>query len=274
MDYNISIPDIYSDNFIKKDDVNITKYEYILKPHEQMFITLRYYFLYFELNNTEDKNLYINDTKIWNRRILFSNKKTNICKILNFSDNIAKLIIYQYYIENQIINILPSHGYSQNNMEDITLISSYDNSSSIITDNIYIVTKQEIKVKIISIQSFNIKLYYKVKFISKNNNYEYLLGIFGIENTFNNMYLSIDTTIDSSINNLSDVIPKYSKIKFDIRNFLKNNHKYIFDNNIKLPEEYTDEDGWKNIFYHSLKTDIINKYSIDIINIFYTTLCI
>lgn len=266
MDYNSSIPDIYFNNVHNLFDKNIKKYEIILRPYEYIFIELKYNFLYFE---TVDKNLCINDTKIWNRRILFCNKNTHTCKISNSSDSISKLIIYKYYIEDQI-NSFPRYGYSKNDTEDISLISYYDNNSSLITNNIYIETKQEIKLKNISIQSFNIKIYYKVKIISKNNNYEYLLDIFGIENTFNNMYLSID----SSINNLSDVMQKYSKIKFNIKNFLKINHKYIFDNNIELPENIADSDGLKNIFYNSLKIDIMKKYNINIVNIFYTVLCI
>lgn len=265
MDYNISIPDIYFDCTINLSDRNIKKYEYTLRPHELMFIKLTYNFLYFEIENTE---IYMNDIKIWNRRILFSNKSTNLCKIHNSSDNISKLIIYQYYNENKILDILPKYGYSKNNDENISLISYYDNSSSIITNNIYIQTKEEIKLKFISIQSFNIKIYYKVKIISKNINYEYLLDIFGIENTFNNMYLSID----SSINNLSDVIPKYSKIKVDIKNFLRINHKYIFDNNIELPENIADSYGWKNIFYNYSNMKFIKKYNVN--NISYIVLCI
>jgi len=257
MDYNWSIPDIYSNGITKSFDEKLKKYEYNIKPNDKFLIDLKYYFIYFETDYT---NLYINDEKIWNRRILFCNKIYNRFIIQNYSDEYAQITIYVYYHESKTEKEkIIRYGGSNDHKDIIYMISYYNNSSSIITYNIYMETTQEIKIKIISLQSFNIKIYYKVKLISKNNNYSYILNICHIENTLNNSILYIDSSID----NLSDILPKYNKIKSDLKKFMKDNHKYLNDNNIQLPYNIKDEDGWiDNIYYNFCKINFNKKYNI------------
>ncbi len=255
MDYNCVIPDIYSNGITKSSDKNITKYEYDIKPNDKIFLDLKYHFIYFETGNT---NLYIDYTKIWNRRVLFCNKTKINCAIENNSDEHAKITIYVYYDETEKEKII-RYGGSCDYEGIIYMISYYHFNQSIIITNIYMETSQEIKIKMIFLQSFNIKIYYKVKLISKNNNYTYILTICNIENTFDNSNLYIDSTID----NLSEVLPKYNKIKSDLNIFLKNNHSHIKVNNIQLPDNNKDDDGWRdNIYYNCCKINFKKKYNI------------
>jgi hypothetical protein len=120
------------------------------------------------------------------------------------------------------------------------------------------------KNNIISIQIFNIVVYYKLKLISTNT---YELTLCGIKNLFVDEFLAIDIMY----NNIYEIYPKYCKMLDKICKFMEDNIYYINHNKIQLPIDIADPDGWcdNNIFYSIDIKEFIKKYDVYNFDIYY-----
>ena len=263
MDYNSSIPDIYNHSLSTSNDFTIHKHIYNLKPNEKIYIKClrKDLFLYFE---TEHNNMYIDDTKIWNKRIQFNSNILYDYLLYNQSDYSGILIISvvccNKYINKITLNESTSYNIEKLNKiynKNISMFSVY--SGIDIRYKIFLQSYNEISDKIVKIQIFNIIIYYKTNFISKNMSYSYELILCGIKNNFTNEYLYIDITFS----NLQEIYIKYLIMFKDLKNFLQKNIDYINQNNVYIPEDFLDPDGWNyNIFYSVDMEDFIKKYKI------------
>lgn len=263
MDYNQSIPNIYDSTEIKSnDDIKIDILEYNLKSNEIIKIyPKKYTFLYFE---TEYNKIFLNEKRIYNRDVLFYDTQINTQYYLNnLSDYNSYIKIYgvKYSDIEQQIN----HGghehiniYEFNN--NIRLCTHY--YYTIILYKIIIKTKKECTNNIISLQNFNIIIYYKLKLISDNT---YELTLCGIKNLFVDQFLEIDIMC----NNIYEIYPKYCKMLNQIYKFMNENINHINKNKIHAPL-VADPDGWKcNLFYDLHTKDFIKKYDICNFDIYY-----
>lgn len=265
MNYELSIPDIYNMPPTKKlDNVIVDIRKYYFKPYETIIIDLpqnTYTCIFFE---TENNRIYFNDTKIWNKKILFSNNNIFSSKysLENISNNAATLIMYvtKYNKKFKKITYLKGEGYNihkKDNIYDITLCTIYCGMSIITT--IFLQCKTEITEKIIQIQSFNIICFYKKKLVSTNQTYEYELTLCGIKNTLNDDYIDIDL----KYNNIYDIHDIYYREFHKIMIFMENNVSYIINHNIKPPLDICDPDDYKyNLFYTFNSLTFIKKYNI------------
>jgi len=262
MDYNISIPDIYNSN--KNDDarfelisrqykINSNSFELIDLPENTIYMIFRF----------DNNKIYFENNKIWNNELVFRSRNLSLhSKILcNKSDmdviidvDIIKSDILLYIRFTPIVDNMYMYANTYNN---ITLVNFY--SGVRFTDRIFITTSDKITDKIIKLQSFNIISFFKVKLISDNLNYSYELKLTHIKNTFTDDILDIDLNYE----NIYNICNVYFETLKNIKIFMEKNIKYLNDNNIDIPENLKDSDGWKhNIFYTLYPQNFIKKYNI------------
>jgi hypothetical protein len=280
MDYNFIIPDIYNQDNTKSDLFDIEIKKYYLKPHENktIILPLNIQFLYFETENT---NIFFVNSIIWNKKVLFFNSTMfTITNLTNNSDNDAVVCIYsilnktikinkvikliQCKIYNQFIKLIDLTEYNKSVFpifileKNLSLITLYCGIKILYQH--YIKTNIKIIDKIIKLNSFNINVYYKIKLLhEKYDSYTYNLILCGIKNTLTDEYIDLDL----NYNNLYEIYPKYLQMLKDLKIFMHNNLLYIKSNNIALPEDIKDPDGWEhNAFYYINFNNFIKKYNI------------
>ena len=261
MDYNSSIPDIYDQRQItnqysfdiEKEYISLVSYEYKkLKFKNNLFVYIE----------TEFNNIYLNDIKICNKRIIFNNNLDNY-NLYNKSDYIATIIINYVSTDKFIKKIMSCdwNGYHIEKKEleklNIIILTTYVGIG--IRDKIFIQTRDEIVDKIIKIHRYNIIMYYNIKLISKNILYSYELTLCGIKNTFLDEYMIIDLNFE----NIHEIYPKYLYMFKQLEIFLQKNIEYINKNNVDIPTDIKDPDDWKNyMFYSGNMETIIKKYNL------------
>jgi len=266
MDYNYNIPDIYEKPYDKKFNIFDEKIQtYNLKSGEIKSIILPrdYLYLYFE---TVDTNIFFGDIKIWNKKILFNymtiNKTCNLENTSNIDVKINIHIIFSDKIINKIrlSKCIEYDKYTQPiyKMEYITCITDYGGLH--VLHQLFIQTTTKIIDKIIKLNSFNISMFYKIKLLQYNDSqfYSYELLLCGIKNILTDEYMNIDLN-----NNIYDIYPKYLEIFKNLKIFMNNNTTHIRTNNIKIPDNITDPDGCKYIFYYLNIVNMIKKYNIN-----------
>ena len=258
MDYNILIPDIYNYTDKKNDSrIELIEQEYKIKSNN--FITFdipenTLYMIFIFDNN----NIFLDGNKIWNNYLYFKSK--NICQnmLKNKSDTDVTINI-NIIMPKEKLYLFRSRidTHDNKNIDFISLLCSY--SGIHFVDRIYIMVSNKIDDKIIKLQIFNIILFYKVKLLSRNNN-AYELKLCYIKNIL--MDESININLDYE--NIYDIYKIYLEIKKNIKIFMEKNIKFINDNNIEIPENIKDPDGWKeHIFYELNAQNFIKKYNIN-----------
>jgi hypothetical protein len=275
MNEELFIQDIYAIDSLKKnvDDINIDIHTLNFKPCEHIDFHLyrdQYTFILFK---TENNNIYIEFTKIWNNRILLKENIYNYnLSFINKSCDNATLILYIVkYNKNKFKNISFMGCESNYNKEfeinnnnqcyiDITLYTRYCGASIITT--IFLQCIKELHEKIIKIQSYNIINYYKVKLISKNNTHNYELTLCGIKNILTEEYIDITLKYDT----IYDIMNVYNNALNKIYKFMEKNIDYINDNKIVLPKKILETDDYYNVFYYFNSIDFMKKYNIRVID--------
>jgi hypothetical protein len=269
MDYNKSIPDIYSPIQSEKSKDMIIL-ELNLEPYQIKIIT-KFNDIYsnfikipsniiflFEL---DAKNVFLDDIKMWNNMIIINKFPGLIQNLLLYNNNDHNVHLKIYVKQN--INII---YYSNLICTEKQLYTSYCGVKTLF--HIICQTSEPIKDNLIKIKKFNIEIFYKVKHLCNEQSY-YLLTLQHIKNTFTDDiidfilydYYDIDKIIDT-YNNFGDKLNKFDD----------SNKKYIKENNIVLPEDIIDEDGLDNIFYCFSIKSFKKKYNIikyDIIRLLY-----
>jgi hypothetical protein len=279
---DLTIPDIYNIEQKKEivDNIEIDIQTYNFKSFEKKTYIdqnalKKIKIILFE---TENNKIYFNGTKIWNKKIFFCNRGgivPSICNLVNMSndDAILKLYIITYknyhtnisYLGNQRCEINKKKEF----YEKFNLCTIYCGITIITT--IFLECYKELTNKIISIQSFNIICFYKVKLISKNNTYNYVLTLCGIQNTLLDEYIDINLKYD----NIYDIYNVYYVAFSKILKFFQNDIKHIITHNIELSEDIRDPDGYNYNVFHSFDSlNFMKKYNVSTINTYrYGTIC-
>jgi hypothetical protein len=262
MDYNKSIPNIYSIQTSDKNNKNIKYLEISLLPYEYKEIDIsRYYLIHVQ---TEYKNIKLNNNSIWNNQIIFSKNNLYLLTLQNNNDIqvIIKLNVLLDYLEKNLIRSVIQNMYIFTKVEQ--LIISYMNLS--ILNNIKIKTKSILSEKVIKFVSFNYNVFYKVNKLNKLNNNEYILNLWKIKNSFTDEYAEIN---NYDTNNLYDLYDEYDIFMKKLSLLQTNNVEYVKKNNIIIPQDIRDEDGWDNMFYSFNKNEFMKKYDVQSYELYY-----
>ena len=275
MDYNKSIPDIYSSNLndnkdynkdYNKDDNNIIKLEIELEPFEnislsyniakaitekQIILVSQYIIIQFEIENN---NILVDYLDVWNKMIYFSRITSSSFILTNNNDTKVMIKIY-VMINKKNKRITTNCIHMRSRYITNRLYTSY--LSLCIAFHIIIICNNRIKDKIIKINSYNITIFYKVKELKSSN--KYILSLYSIKNSFNDDY------IEFGLYNLDNNIliqNTYNDFLHRLHIFNNNNKEYIKKNNLILPENISDPDGWDNTFYEFDEKQFMKKYDI------------
>jgi hypothetical protein len=264
MDYNKSIPDIYSSIHSEKNQKNndIITLEINLEPYENtnLYVILSNIFDNLQQKSSSiifrfelySKNVFLDIIQIWNNMIIIDyNQKIN--KILyNDNDHIVNVKIYLKLMINNKYCIY--HILNPNQLN--RLYTSYCGIK--ILFYIILQTYEPIKDNLIKLKNFNIEILYKVKQLYKDQNH-YLLTLQYIKNIYTDDYIDFTLYDYHDLNKIIDIYNNFGDKLYKINN---SNIKYITDNNIILPEDIRDEDGWNNTFYFFDKKTFIKKYNV------------
>lgn len=244
MDYNLDIPNIYTDAYVSNNKDNILEIidvdlKELYDSGRLLFYTSKSMFLLIK-TNIIDKLIFISDIKIYNNLIYFPDEKITWIKI--FSNTNINLDYDKHYIK--IYNIQYNtkiNKFIKHNNFDYNTYCTGDNymlifkNGNLMTFTIHISLNSKKydknKLKLIKLKSNDIIFIYNPIFINESNIVLYLIGL---QKLNSDEYLNIDI----KFNNIDNIYDKYKKSSDDIKKFFNHNDDYDYEIEVKYLEKY------------------------------------